>query len=154
MSHHLSPLGALGRGLIAGAAGTAALTASQFVAAKLTGGEMPTAAGVVAKRISEGVFEQQVPEDRFPVLNQAMHWGYGCAWGGVYGMAQATLRLPVPHHGFLFGALVGAAATAELPVLGLMPPPTQVPPSALALNTLHHLVYGLATAGTFHALSR
>lgn len=154
MTHHLSPLGALGRGLVAGAAGTAALTTSQLVAAKLTGGEMPTAAGVVARRIAEGVFQKNVPADRDPALNQAMHWTYGSAWGGVYGLTQATLRWPVLPHGLLFGSLVGTAGTGLLPALGLMPPPWEVPPSALAVNTMHHLVYGLAAAGTFHALSR
>lgn len=153
MSHHVSPLGALGRGLVAGAAGTAALTASQFVAAKVTGTEMPTAAGVVARRIAEGVFFKPVPDERLPVLNQAMHWTYGTAWGGVYGLAQSTLQLPAPHHGLLFGALLGTVGTAELPALGLMPPPWQVPPSALAINTFHHLMYGLAAAATFRALT-
>lgn len=115
---------------------------------------MPTAAGVVGRRILEGVFQRKVPEERVPALNQAVHWTYGAAWGGVYGLAQATLRLPAPHHGGAFGLLVGTVGTAELPALGLMPPPWQAPPSTLAMNTAFHLAYGLTTAGAFYALSR
>lgn len=115
---------------------------------------MPTAAGVVARRIAEGVFRQEVPADRDAALNQAMHWTYGSAWGGLYGVTQATVKWPVPVHGLLFGSFVGTAGTGLLPALGLMPPPWEVPPSALGVNTLHHLVYGLAAAATFQALSR
>ena len=152
--HHLSPLQALGHGLLAGVAGTAALTASQLIAAKIQGSEPPTAGGTVAKRILEGVFLRDVSGERLPALNQAMHWTYGAAWGGVYGVTQEALRLPLPLEGLLFGSLVGTVATAELPALKLMPPPWKVPPSQLALNTFHHLVYGLATASTFRVLSR
>lgn len=152
MSHHLSPLGALGRGLVAGAAGTAALTVSQLVAAKITGTEPPAAAGVVGKRVLEGVFLRQVPDQQQPAINQVVHWSYGTAWGGLYGIVQATLRWPPPVHGLMFGSLVGGVGTALLPTLQLMPPPWKVPPATLGVNTFHHLVYGVTTAAVFHAL--
>lgn len=150
----LTPLAALGNGLVAGVAGTAALTASQLIEAKLRGSEPPTAAGEVGKRTLRGVFLRDVPDEREPALNQAVHWAYGTAWGGLYGLIQETVRLPPARHGLAFGAFVGSVATAELPALRLMPPPWRVPPRELTISTLHHLVYGLATAATFRILRR
>lgn len=134
--------------------GTAALTVSQLVEAKVRGSEPPTAAGAVANRVAEGVLLEEVPEERKPVLNQAMHWLYGTAWGGVYGLVQETFRLSPVRHGLGFGAFVGSVATAELPALKLMPPPWRLPPQEIAVSTFHHLVYGVATAAAYRALRR
>ncbi|MGI8428108.1 MAG: hypothetical protein ACR2OB_02135 [Solirubrobacteraceae bacterium] len=105
-----SPLGAVGKGLVAGAAGTAAMTGYQLAVAKLRDSGSSSAPAEVARRVIGGVFQRHVPEDRMDARNNAMHVLYGTSWGPVYGVAQSSLDLPVAHHGVLFGTLVGAPA--------------------------------------------
>ncbi|HUB99547.1 MAG TPA: hypothetical protein VMS11_06970 [Solirubrobacterales bacterium] len=57
MSDDVTPLGAIGRGLAAGFAGTAAMTAS--------------APAQLARRVIEGVFQKQVPAARIGFLTEA-----------------------------------------------------------------------------------
>jgi len=48
----------------------------------------------VARPISEGVFQHEVPADRIPLLTNAMHWGYATGWGAVDGLAQGSIHAP------------------------------------------------------------
>jgi len=105
-----SPLAAVGKGLVAGAAGTAAMTGYQLAVAKLRGSGSSSAPAEVGRRIIEGVFQRKVPEHRMDALNNAMHVAYGTSWGPVYGVAQSSLGLPDAHHGALFGRSSGAPA--------------------------------------------
>ncbi len=150
----MTPLGAVARGAVAGAAGTAVMTGYQLAVAKLRGSESSSAPAEVAKRISEGVFDHPVPEERMGALNNAMHVVYGTGWGPVYGIAQGSLELPAFHHGLLFGTLVWGSSLIELPALGIAPPVWETPPLEVALDLSYHLVYGLGVAGAFALLSR
>ncbi len=154
MSHRspATPLAAVGKGILAGAAGTAAMTGYQLAVAKLRGSGSSSAPAEVGKRIIEGVFKREVPEDRMEALNNAMHVAYGTSWGPMYGIAQSSLRLPAVHHGALFGALVWAASLVELPAMGIAPPIWESPPAEAAIDLSYHLVYGLAVAATYSAL--
>jgi hypothetical protein len=94
-----TPLGAVAKGLVAGAIGTAAMTGWQEAAARLRGASeggsdeqggdpweqapVPAQAG---RRILSGVFGVDVPVDSIPALTNVMHWGYGTGWGAVYGL--------------------------------------------------------------------
>jgi hypothetical protein len=99
----LSPLGAVVRGLAAGVGGTVVMTGYQVAVARLRDSESSSAPAEVGRRIIEGVFQREVPEDRMDDLNNAMHALYGTSWGPVYGVAQSSLNLTVAHHGALFG---------------------------------------------------
>ncbi len=155
MPHHtITPLGAIGRGLLAGAAGTAAMTACQTAAMKAQGGQPSTVPGQVAQRVGEGVFRRKVPDDQLGTLTQVMHWSYGTSWGAVYGAAQSTLHLPALHHGLLFGTLAwGTGSLIGLPAMQLAPPVWQRPPAGTAMEAGYHLVYGLGAALAYRLLT-
>jgi len=166
-----TPLGMIARGLVAGAAGTGAMTAAQELAARLqsSGGgedgsgddrpprdpwEQASTPAKVARRISEGVFEHPVPPERIPLLTHAMHWAYGTGWGGAYGAVAPSLGGGPARRGLLFGAAVWAMAYVELVPMGLYRPPWKYAPKDVATELGFHLVYGLGVAGTNRMLSR
>ncbi len=149
-----SPLAAVGKGVAAGLAGTALMTGYQLAVASLRDGDSSSAPAEVGRRVIEGVFQREVPEERMDDLNNAMHVLYGTSWGPVYGIAQSTLRLPVFHHGALFGTLVWAASLVELPAMKIAPPVWQTPPLEAALDLSYHLVYGLGVAATYALVDR
>jgi hypothetical protein len=168
----VTPLGAVARGLLAGAAGTAAMTAWQELAAKLqssgddgaSGGEGSAAAAkdpweeasapaVVAKRVGEGVFHEDVPAEKIEFLTNAMHWSYGTTWGSAYGLVAGTTGRSTLRGGLAFGTGVWLASYAQLVPMGLYEPPWKYPPKELALDLSYHLVYGAATAAAFRLLA-
>src|SRR3954454_4569116 len=98
----VTPLGALARGLLAGAAGTAAMTAAQELSSRLQANddseplssdpwEQAPAPAKAAKRVLEGVFGLRVPASRIDLLTHTTHWLYGIGWGAVYGLVQETV---------------------------------------------------------------
>lgn len=158
----LTPLGALGRGLLAGVVGTAAMTAAQRIGGHFesTGGdegqerswEDAPAPAKVAKRILEGVFHRDVPVSRIDLLTHATHWLYGVAWGAVYGLAQETERPSPQRRGLLFAAGVWSASYIALVPMGIYEPPWRYPAGTLALDASYHLVYGEAVAAAYAVL--
>lgn len=157
-----SPAGALVRGVVAGAAGTAAMTACQLLVAKLRGQPLSTpvpktwaeapAPAQVAQRVSEGVLKRPVTKKQVPLATNVMHWLYGTTWGGVYGIVQGTLDGPTAAAGLGFGSAVWSASYAQLVPLGIYEPPWKYPAQDLALDLSYHLVYGLGVAAAYAAL--
>jgi len=164
----VTPLGAVGRGLLAGIAGTAAMTAWQEALARLRepgdaqhdGGadadpwESASAPARVARRILEGVFGVEVPPERIPLLTHATHWGYGTAWGAAYGLVQESVRARPAVHGPLFGAAVWAMSYVQLVPMGIYEPPWRYSPRELAEDLSYHLVYGAGLAAAHAQLDR
>ncbi len=171
MTTQCTPLGAIARGLVAGAAGTGAMTAAQELTARLqssddggpaSGDEQPprdpweqaSTPAKVARRISEGVFEHPVPPGRIPLLTHVMHWAYGTGWGGAYGAIERSIGGGPARRGLLFGAGVWAMAYVQLVPMGLYRPPWKYAPKDVATELGFHLVYGLGVAGAHGVLSR
>lgn len=166
MATYQSPLTAIVKGALAGAAGTAAMGAFTERAPRAlerlgwsmpSGPKGPTAPDTpteeVAERLVEDVAEQDLPDDAKGTAGQAVHWTYGAAWGAVFGIVQASLRLPHLLHGVLFGLLVGTVADTVMPRFGLQVPPKRNP---MELNVFHmaaHVVFGLVTAATWAVLN-
>lgn len=140
-------LGAFGRGVLAGVAGTAVMTAAQTAYYKATGAEGSTTPAEVGKRVIRGVLQREVSDDRTETLNTVMHWGYGSTWGTLYGIAARQ-----PTLGLAFGTLVWGASLVELPAMQLSPPIWELAPSAIAPDLSFHLVYGVAVAAAHRAL--
>jgi hypothetical protein len=138
---------ALARGVLAGAAGTAVMTAAQTAYYKANDVEPSTTPAEVAKRVIRGVLQRDVSEERTGALNNGMHWLYGTGWGTLYGLAARR-----PTSGVAFGALVWGASLVELPAMKLSPPVWKQPPSAIAPDLGFHLVYGTAVALAHRAL--
>jgi len=158
----VSPLGALTRGIAAGVAGTAAMTAYQLLVAKLRGQpahtEVPRrwadapAPAQVGKRLADGVLGRRVTLEDVPRLTNLVHWATGIGWGGAYGLLQGTLEAPAVAAGIGFGTGVWAASYAQLVPLGIYKPPWEYPLAEEALDLSYHLVYGLGVAAAYAAL--
>ena len=96
---------AFGKGLFAGAAGTAAMTISSTLEAKLRGRGASTAPAQAAPKVL-GV--EPIDEEAMARFSNLVHWGYGTAWGGVRGLLTAAgLSGPAAtaaHLGLLWGS--------------------------------------------------
>lgn len=165
MSRTASIRGALARGLGAGLAGTAAMTAWQELAARLNDAgdgepqagqdpwERASVPAQVAARAIERVAGRRPPPERIPLLTHATHWAYGAGWGVVFGLARRDGRGRVAA-GLPFGAAVWALSYLQLVPLGFYEPPWRYPAKALALDLSYHLVYGAGVAAGYRALTR
>ena len=149
-----SPLGAAVRGLVAGAIGTAVMTAGQTAYYKVTGAEGSMTPAEVAKRIIEGVLHREVTDDQMQTLNNAMHWLYGTGWGVAYGIAAGDHPAPSALKGGLaFGTAVWAVSLVHLPAMKLSPPIWEMPPSSIAPDWGFHALYGLGAAAGYRMLA-
>jgi hypothetical protein len=145
----MSVASSLTRGVLAGAVGTAAMTAAQTAYYKATGSESSTVPAEVAKRVIGGVLQRDVPQDRDELLTNAMHWVYGTSWGALLGLAAAGRS---PGTGVLFGLTVWGASLVHLPAMKLAPPVWEYEPKAIATDVGFHLVYGVAAATAYKRL--
>ena len=140
---------AVGRGLFAGAAGTAAMTVSSTIEAKLRGrGASSTPAQAAAKVLGVEPVDE-ASEARFSNL---VHWGYGIMWGGARGLLAAGLSGPAAAAAH-FGAVWGSEQVM-LPALDVTPPLTEWGTEEIAIDALHHLVYATATGMAYSLLDR
>lgn len=141
----------IGKGIVAGAIGTAAMTASSTIEAKLRGRPFSTAPAKAATRaLGIETFDDGAAYTRFSNL---VHWGYGTGWGVARGVMRAfglPARLATPAH---FAALWGSALYS-LPKYEVAPPVTEWAPEDVAIDVFHHLVYVGATAAAFELLDR
>jgi hypothetical protein len=147
MSDSPSLLRGAGRGLVAGAAGTVAMTAAQTVYLKATGGEGSDTPAQAANTVLRKLTGREIPAARMGLVNSVMHWAYGTSWGLVLGLARERLDAPAVPQGLAFGTLVWAWSLVELPALGLAPPPWEYSLSSIAPDLGFHLVYGMGAAG-------
>jgi len=142
--------GAVGKGLFAGAAGTAAMTVSSTWEAKLRERGASTAPADVAGKLL-GV--QPTDEGGAARFSNVVHWGYGTSWGAVRGILHiAGMRGPKAAAAH-FGAVWGSAQVM-LPALDVALPPWKSPPKEIAIDAFHHAVYAAATGVAFAALER
>jgi len=141
---------AIGKGLVAGFAGTAAMTLSSTLEAKLRGREPSSApARATAKVLGIKEFEDSVAQARF---NDLSHWGYGTGWGVLRGLLAATGLSPKAATA-AHGAAIYGAAQATLPALEIAPPSVFWPKEEIAIDALHHTVYAVATGVAYELIS-
>jgi hypothetical protein len=164
-----TPLGAIARGLVAGALGTAAMDALLFIRYRRGGGTSPLrewelSAGIseweqapapaqVGKRLVEGLFGLKLPPTRAALVNNVTHWAYGMLGGAQYGIVAGSLSTPRIRYGLPFGASVWAASYVVLPAAKLYEPIWKYDVRTLADDLSAHLVYGLTTAAGLRLLS-
>jgi hypothetical protein len=133
---------ALGRGLLAGFAGTAAMTVSSTLEAKLRGRAPSSApARATAKVLGIKEFEDDLAHARFSDLS---HWAYGTGWGVVRGLL-ATTGMPAKTATALHAGAVWGSAQITLPALEIAPPAIFWPKQEIAIDAFHHAVYAAAT---------
>jgi hypothetical protein len=140
----------VGKGLVAGFAGTAAMTLSSTLEAKLRGREPSSApARATAKVLGIKEFEDPVAQARF---NDLSHWGYGTGWGVLRGLLDAGGLSPKAATA-AHGAAIYGAAQITLPALEIAPPSVFWPKQEIAIDAFHHAVYATATGVAYELIN-
>jgi hypothetical protein len=141
---------AIGKGVVAGFAGTAAMTVSSTIEAKLRHRAFSKAPAKAAeKALGIQKFQSDRDEARFSDL---VHWGYGTGWGVVRGILREFglgPKLATPAH---FAAIWGSALVS-LPALDVAPPVTMWEREEVLIDVFHHVVYATAVAVAYERLS-
>src|SRR5215217_2089353 len=141
---------AIGKGLVAGFAGTAAMTVSSTLEAKLRGRAPSSApARATAKVLGIKEFEDDLAQARFSDLS---HWGYGTGWGILRGLLGAT-GMPARTATALHGGAIYGAAQVTLPALEIAPPAIFWPKQEIAIDAFHHAVYAAATGLAYQLIA-
>jgi hypothetical protein len=146
----IAPLAdALGKGLLAGFAGTAAMTVSSTLEARLRGRPASSApARATAKVLGIAEFEDDRAKARFSDLS---HWGYGTGWGIVRGLLAAAGLAPRAARA-AHGAALWGSAQLTLPALEVAPPVVFWSKEEIAIDLFHHAVYTVATGVAYELL--
>ena len=141
--------GRLARGLVAGAIGTAAMTASSTIEQTARGRDASTApADALMKLLGIAGFCDDGAKGRF---SNAVHWSYGTAWGVPRALLDAAGLTPAGATAAHGGALWGSQQ-AMLPAIGVAPPLWEWGAAEVAIDAGHHVVYAVATSVAYEAL--
>lgn len=139
---------AIGKGLLAGLAATAAITLSQMIEMKITKREASDAPVKVAEDTA-GV-KPSSEEDKAK-LSQEIHWTYGTAWGVARGLIGLTGLKGWPATLVHFGTVWGTALVM-LPKHDAAKPVTEQKPQEIAIDAFHHAVYAITAGVVYDAL--
>ncbi len=137
------------RSVLAGTAGTAALTLSYKLEHRLrrVGSEHPLDYddSLVPGQIVASIMHlPHVTAREENELGLVLRWSYGSAFGLWHGVLRRRLGEPIASAAF-FGTLI-SATLSMFPLLGRTPPPWRWPPDVLATAIATHLAYVLAVA--------
>lgn len=141
---------AVGEGLFAGVAGTAAMTVSSSIEAKLRDRGSSSAPADAAGKVL-GI--QPRNPDGAARFSKVVHWAYGTSWGAVRGLIAAG-GLEGPRAAAMHFSLVWGSAQVMLPALDVAPPLWKSPPLELVIDAFHHAVYAGATDIAYTRLAR
>jgi hypothetical protein len=139
----------LGKGLVAGFAGTAAMTISSTLEQHLRKRAASSApADATAKVLGIAEFADNAAKERFSFLS---HWGYGTGWGVV----RAALGSVLPPRAATAAHLAAIWGNEQvmLPALDVAPPITMWGGKEIAIDAWHHVVYATATGAAYELLS-
>ena len=138
----------IGVGLMAGLAGTLAITISQMIEMKITGRE---ASDTPANAVREVLDIKPVTESKAKEVSNKIHWVYGTSLGlirGALGLAGLRgLSATAIHYAAIWGGEL-----LMLPALKVVPPVTKEKPKAIATDGFHHLVYAIAAGVAFDTI--
>lgn len=132
----------LGKGLLAGIAGTAVLTALSMAMGEKEEGQRAHLAGKALGFHAED-------KDSAKQLSQMIHWEYGAMWGGIYGVMRAV---GIDSRMLHFAAVWGTAA-GIVTGIGGAPPPHKQPLGRVLFDGTRHLAFSLAVGAAFDRLT-
>lgn len=164
--------GIIGKGLIAGFAGTVAITISQMIEMSITKRGMSDAPAKVGgkalgveprgkaklEKEKANANDNQAPDDleekvetNKEQFEQLMHWSYGTSWGAARSALDLAdirgVRASVIHFGAIWGA-----AQIMLPANNAAKPITEWSGKQIAVDLLHHAVYAFAAGAVYDAM--
>lgn len=138
----------VGRGLLAGLLGTAAMTLASTIEMKVRSREPSSVPAQAAGKVL-GVMP--LDERRMARFGRVVHWSYGTLWGAYRGvLALAGMRGPLASL-VQFGTVWGTELVV-LPALGVVPPIFGWGPAVIAADAAEHLIYATATGLAFEFL--
>jgi hypothetical protein len=141
---------AVGRGIFAGLAGTAAMTAGQAVEMKLRGRPGSTTPGDLAAGLLGVEAVGEAERQRFSNL---VHWTWGTGWGVLRGLLATSGLRGVPVLVTHFAIVLGGDF-ALLACRGLAPPPWRWTRQELVFEALHKGVLTTTTHLAYQLLDR
>jgi hypothetical protein len=148
-SNFLEEIGtAIGVGLLAGLAGTLAISLSQKAEMQLDKRKPST---VPADAVAETLDLEPVSEEKKEKVSQEIHWLYGTSWGMARGLLSLAGFRGWPATLAHFAAVWGSSMIM-LPSLKLEPPVNEQNPKTIAIDGFHHAVYATATGLVFDAI--
>lgn len=143
------------RSVVAGAAGTAALTLAYAVERRLRPkrGPLDYDDSLVPGQIVASIMHlPHVTGREEQDLGLALRWGYGSAFGIWHGMLSR--RFGEPLASALFGGTLMSATFSLFPLLGRTPPPWRWPADVMVTSLGTHVAYVVAVASVDGALDR
>ena len=144
-------LGALTRGMIAGAVGTMAMTLSERLEMAISGREASQVPGKVAAHLLPG----RHPEAASDVgqLNSPMHWAHGISMGAARGLLHVGGGLRGPAATGAHFALLWGGDAMLYRALGVAEAPWRWSGDELVADLLHKGVYAMVTGAVYDALT-
>ncbi len=146
----VSIVGAVGRGMIAGAIGTVAMTMTQRAEMALSEREPSTVPGQVGAHLIPGK-DPDVAAD-VQQLNASVHWGHGLSMGAVRGLLAAG-GLSGPAASAAHFALLWASDVVLYKSLGIADVPWRWTGQEIATDLAHKGVYAAVTGAAYDALT-
>lgn len=139
---------AIGKGLIAGLAGTAAITISQMIEMKITKRKASSAPADAATKVLDVKAATLADKEKF---STEVHWAYGTSWGIARGLICLTglkgIAASIVHY-----AAIHASAIVMETKLGIAPPISEWEPKTIAIDAMHHSVYAIAAGLVYDAI--
>lgn len=109
---------------------------------------------IMAKKIVNGV-NANPSEEALEMFSMGMHWGYGIAWGGLYGAVRKKYPVLSKFGGAPFGVLFFLVGDELVnTVFKITPPPQTFPVDAHVRGLMGHLVFTAAAEGTCKLLHK
>lgn len=139
----------IGKGLVAGFAGTVAITLSQMIEMKITKRKPGTAPADAAEKVLN--IKPEAPEDK-EQFSQEVHWAYGTSWGITRGLLSLLGLKGLPATALHFATVYGTALVME-PTLKVAPPLKKWSAKEILIDALHHAVYAVAAGLVYDAMS-
>lgn len=143
-------LGALSRGMIAGAVGTIAMTVTERLEMAVSGREASQVPGQVGAHLLPG----KDPDSSTDVarLSGPVHWGHGISMGALRG-ALDLAGLRGPQASVVHFALVWGSDAALYRALGVADVPWRWEADELVTDMLHKGVYAAVTGAVYDAMA-
>jgi len=137
----------IGVGIIAGLAGTVAITLSQMIEMKIRDRKESTVPADAASK----ALDIQPKEGKKHQFSQRVHWVYGTLWGAARGLFGAAGLRGWPATGLHGAAVLGTAMIIE-PALKVAPPVTKWSKEDIIMDVFHHAIYAIAAGLVYDAI--
>ncbi len=137
----------IGKGLVAGLAGTALMTLSSTLEMKGRGRPASMTPAAAVEKVFDIEADNDAARER---LSDLAHWAYGTSWGVARGVLD-TVGIRGTTASAIHFALVWGAALVMLPALKVTPPVNEWGGEEIAYDALHHAVYAFGTGAVYDA---